>query len=620
MSRFAVPILLLIVLPLTMTCHTSLAQGVKAEVRKEFTQANAALGRLVVARVNQGRLSLDLPVANEAMNICRQMVTARGMSSQSGGATWACRAQGQYLDVVFEQASDIPGRNQVARKYISVKSKEHPHLATFVQETKDEFLAWSLDAELGQFVMITETPHGCRMIAVQGESIQAESGDSFAQMLERRELTPLLAQFANSGIGLETNIPWELISSMLGPALMVDEQKWSVFLEEFADLDQNRFMERKAAEERLAKQVDQWTGEIIYGLSKGLGSAEFRSRIRQAAVGDGSDVQKAAINKIVSEGLMDEPFSLVRLLADTAKAAPDSELHGAIVEQLTKVTDQELGGDLDGWEKWLTAREQTRQEEKEDLEVAADPAAEAAQPPAVSAMDLANEDLTQLLCLTFSASGSLTLDRDQWSQRFGNRPVKEWITELQEKFRESNLPDSWLNMGNGFDLDFVDYPQVLFERIAETLKSSPLPNSFVNAVTPSEQGNRSWNRMLQNQVVKMHLVEERAAPQSEPTESAPPLLFEFGLEELQGTQRRLLLRETKGGGFLLMLVNQKLGELIWLQQESTGKIWLHHYDDHGSIKTITADSAKQLFDENADWMASEFSKTTQSHGLAFPHR
>jgi hypothetical protein len=97
-------------------------------------------------------------------------------------------------------------------------------------------------------------------------------------------------------------------------------------------------------------------------------------------------------------------------------------------------------------------------------------------------------------------------------------------------------------------------------------------------------------------------------------------LFEFGLEELQGTQRRLLLRETKGGGFLLMLVNQKLGELIWLQQESTGKIWLHHYDDNGSIKTIAGNSAKQLFDENADWMASEFSKTTQAHGLAFPHR
>jgi hypothetical protein len=436
------------------------------------------------------------------------------------------------------------------------------------------------------------------------ESFQAESFNDL--WFERAEVLsekffPLLKKL---GIGTPAVDLTEKLQAQVLNDLAYGAARQTEFLEAFKDLEAEDFESRAKATERLENEFANWSLPIARGLRDTTLNAEIRARLKKVFEAKASADEKATAELMASQKLDSNPRFLVRLLADS-RTPEEKEL---VLGQLRIVADKDLGAELDAWKSWA--------------ELAQPPRAESTIPEFAGNRALkedalyfrARVELSRLVKLTADGK-SLGLDRESWKQRFGGNSVAQLAGEVQKQYDATNLPKSWLTLGDGYDLAGTDYPHVLFEDVVSKLvEGSPYAQShYINRRNQAMSRPKSLNRSFDIQHAFGEL-EMHSENQPQPNQEVKAEYFKLNLRDLNSEGSLLNLEEYPNGEFSLCFIDQAMDLVFLLTRQANQPTRLALL--RGSEATYLSDaSPAELFEKNKDILQAKIFPVLQHAGI-----
>jgi hypothetical protein len=272
------------------------------------------------------------------------------------------------------------------------------------------------------------------------------------------------------------------------------------------------------------------------------------------------------------------------------------------------VADKDLGAELDAWKSWA--------------ELAQPPRAESTIPEFAGNRALkedalyfrARVELSRLVKLTADGK-SLGLDRESWKQRFGGNSVAQLAGEVQKQYDATNLPKSWLTLGDGYDLAGTDYPHVLFEDVVSKLvEGSPYAQShYINRRNQAMSRPKSLNRSFDIQHAFGEL-EMHSENQPQPNQEVKAEYFKLNLRDLNSEGSLLNLEEYPNGEFSLCFIDQAMDLVFLLTRQANQPTRLALL--RGSEATYLSDaSPAELFEKNKDILQAKIFPVLQHAGI-----
>ena len=580
-------------------------QGPLEEVAKEFSEA-------VSLEFNGGELRTKFPdqAGGQALFTALMRVSGGGGGSSSGGNTWRHSFRGNKLSGVFGSGSSfpMPARDRAVGNYLHLAEKQSPHRQVHLENNEDELQLLVIEPGTGTVMRLRQVESGAVLLQIAtpdlSESFQAESFNDL--WFERAEVLsekffPLLKKL---GIGTPAVDLTEKLQAQVLNDLAYGAARQTEFLEAFKDLEAEDYEVRAKATERLEKEFANWSLPIARGLRDTALNAEVRARLKKVFEAKASADEKATAELMTSQKLDSNPRFLVRLLADS-RTPEEREL---VLGQLRSVAGKDLGGELDAWKAWS--------------ELAQPPRAEANIPEFAGNRAFKEDslyfrgrvELSRLVKLTADEK-SLGLDRESWKQRFGGKSIAQLAEEVQKQYDATNLPKSWLTLGDGYDLASTDYPHVLFEDVVSKLvEGSPYAQShFITRRNQAMSRPKSLNRGFDIQHAFGEL-EMHAENQPQPNQEAKAEYLKINLRDMNSEGSLLNVEEYPSGEFSLCFIDQAM-DLVFLmtrQANQPTRIALLR----GSEATYLSDASPvELFQKNKDVLRAKIFPVLQHAGI-----
>lgn len=582
-----------------------------------FLLAAEQLVEGVPVEVHSGRLEVRMPAREEAQALCSSLVRGGGGSGSFGNDAWYCASENQVLKA---QVATVFGRRRfgpatTTGKNIRLQERSHPGRLTTLVECGGQLRVLHVDVGSGCLLMLQQTEGGVFAVRMEGPEADLAAAGTWDQLGAKHDLQKLRMRMLAAGIGLPAIAPWAGKAELIRRLLTFTPADWGEFQAAFADLEAGNFENRETATGRLKDELGQWQVAVAYGLADPATRPEIKSRLRQAVAAAPDAPLNLAIQSVGTGRLHEDPVSLVRLLttaADGGGGTPGVPDNAPVFAQLRKVTGQSFSDDPGEWEKWLAGAkvpsrvlESESAPEEEIDETKAAPAAGLQVPvpvPAVSVnvFDSARVELSSLLRLELQDTGRLQLDRGYWAAQFGNRPVPELIEQARNQFAETGLPQGWLNIGRGENVEGIGYPQLLFEKYSDALQlEHPQERAMAGSRTVFWGGVQpvNLNRQFEFEsiagILQLHPEENRNMKGEEK-------YIALLVEELQETGRMVAFRELPGGEVNLLVIGDG-DRVLSFGQLAGGQCWIHCVSG-GQVATVTADSAKALLEGEAALM------------------
>lgn len=580
-------------------------QGPLEEVAKEFSEA-------VSLEFSGGELRTKFPdqAGGQALFSALMRVSGGGGGSSSGGNMWRHSFQGAKLSGVFGSGSSfpMPASNRAIGNYLHIAEKQAPHRQVHLENNENELQLMVIEPGTGTVMRLRQVESGAVLLQMAtpdfSESFQAESFNDL--WFERAEILsekffPLLKKL---GIGTPAVDLTEKLQAQVLNDLAYGATRQTEFLEAFKDLEAEDYDTRAKATERLEKEFANWSLPIARGLRDTALNAEVRARLKKVFEAKASADEKATAELMTSQKLDSNPRFLVRLLEDS-RTPEEKEL---VLSQLRMVAGKDLGPGLEPWKSWA--------------ESAQPPQAEATIPEFAGNRALkedslyfrARVELSRLVKL--SADGtSLGLDRESWKQRFGGKSVAQLAEEVQKQYDATNLPKSWLTLGDGYDLASTDYPHVLFEDVVSKLVAgSPYAQShYINRRNQAMNRPKSLNRGFDIQHAFGEL-EMHPENQPQPNQEAKAEYLKLNLRDMNSEGSLLNLEEYPNGEFSLCFIDQAMDLVFLLTHQANQPTRLALL--RGSEATYLSDASPlDLFQKNKDVLQKKIFPVLQHAGI-----
>jgi len=580
-------------------------QGPLEEVAKEFSEA-------VSLEFSGGELKTKFPdqAGGQALFSALMRVSGGGGGSSSGGNMWRHSFRGNKLSGAFGSGSSfpMPARDRAIGNYLHLAEKQSPHRQVHLENNDDELQLMVIEPVTGTVMRLRQVESGAVLLQVATpevcESFQADSFNDLwfeqAEVLSEK-FFPLLKKL---GIGTPAVDLTEKLQAQVLNDLAYGALRQTEFLEAFKDLEAEDYDTRAAATERLEKEFPNWSLPIARGLRDTTLNAEVRARLKKVFEAKASADERATAELMTSQKLDNNPRFLVRLLTDS-RTPEEKEL---VLGQLRSVAGKDLGTELEAWKAWA--------------ETAQPPRPKANIPEFAGNRALKEDSLyfrgrveiSKLVKLAADGA-SLRLDRESWKQRFGGKSVAQLAEEVQKQYDATNLPKSWLTLGDGFDLASTEYQHVLFEDVVSKLvEGSPYAQShYINRRNQAASRPKSLNRAFDIQHAFGEL-EMHPENQPQPNQEFKAEYLKLNLRDMNSEGSLLTVEEYPSGEFSLCFIDQAMDVVLLISRQSNQPTRIALL--RGSEATYLSDASPlELFQKNKEVLQAKVFPVLQHAGI-----
>lgn len=594
--------------------------------------------------VIDGVLSFEFPAnSNEANEIVNELAAGGGSGSSINGGSFSCTSENDYIKAEVGNMSThfmMMGINDKSSEHLSIRGMGAEFWSTQLIKTDKQTLCSHFDLEAKIMLQLISNKTESRLIMFDGPKMIALQGRNFLDLVGQPDFQRFAQRAESCGIKLPSNISATLLDEMMIGVFQVSASDWEDFAKDFADLAAETFKEREAATQRLKSEMKQWESLVAWALSQETVSTEMKSRLL-AAIKDETSESAKQISELISSKLMDNPAKLVDLL--THPSASDEKVLLSITDRLKQLTENDFGKDVAAWRKWADENLQVkvaqesqpdqkgvqsadqRGDKKEVAEEGKANDAKIAEPENVTdriSIALVREQVSNLLTVDINDQDRLCVDRDRWAKRFGSKKIPELLQETKDRFKESGLPESWLNLGGGFDPTTVDYPQLLFAQVEDFLTHQVFEslNPHFRQMQQHQRIHRSnmmrtatLNRVYQEGTITFRL---DLHPESRNFGNRDKKLkedfFKFSYVDEQHNDC-LILNEQPKTGLSLLICRFDADEFVSIGQDDQ-QCWVHVSTPAGSL-SISDSSARKLFEEHSEKLKRLLHPVLQYHGV-----
>lgn len=572
------------------------AAELPAQQEKDLQPAFQRLAESVALELRGTYLTAKFPDQGSGqalLNEITRLAGAGGGSSSSGNNNWRVTSHGDrlHIDLGSGMTYPLPNQARAVGNYLHVVEKRSPYRQLYFEADRVRLQVLYVDPSAQQVFRLRQTESGkvlCQVISENRSAIfQANSivdiwfeQDDFLN----QTVFPSLQEL---GLGTDTIQLQEVLAQVVFRELRHSAAQQAEFLEAFADLRADDFEMRDAATKRLEEQFATWTTAIARGLRETTLDAEVRARLKKVFEAKASSEERAAAELLASRQVHRDPKFLTKLLAQ-ASAADDQKV---LMDQLRAVSGQDLGNSPAAWLAWAT-----------DLPSNSPSTAIAEFEPRRSWETNAiyfhgRTDLARLLRLT-SQDGQLVLDREAWKSEFGGRAIPDLVREIATQYEQSKLPRDWLNLGQGFALESLDYPHLFFDDLSSAIaRQTPYGNHYRSQNYATQALSYSLNRTFDYQAfsgeLEMHPHENR--PQTAPRAAQ---YLRLNLRDAGANGCALTFQEQKNGELMLLVVDQAADLLLWVGQTVGQPIRIHLLQGN-QVARFEAATADELFQNEA---------------------
>jgi hypothetical protein len=197
-----------------------------------------------------------------------------------------------------------------------------------------------------------------KLVHVDGETMKHLRADSFLKLYaENTEFCHkrLFPAIRATGVKLPLGPYDEQIISAVVSRLRghIDDAERKRIHKALDELEASDYPTRQDATKRLLDNYARWRPVILKEMNKRQLSREAKSRL-EGVMKANTDVNQSG-QLMDALGLLSNPEYLVEILDRTKDDGRD-----AVVKQLRKVTEQDIGDDVDAWKAWLKTRQGAR--------------------------------------------------------------------------------------------------------------------------------------------------------------------------------------------------------------------------------------------------------------------
>lgn len=569
------------------------------------------LSESIALEFNGGELQAKFPdqAAGQALYTALLRFGGGGGSS-SGGNNWRYNVRGNKLSGIFGNGTifPTPARDRPVGSYLHLVEKQQPFRQVHLDCSGREIQVLVIEPALGTVLRLRQAESGAVLLQLMTpDSCVAHQANSFNDLwfeqsaLLGERFFPLLRQL---GVGTPAVDLTEKLQAQVLNDLAYGATRQAEFLEAFRDLESDDFQSRAKATERLEAEFSQWSLAIARGMREPGLNAEIRARLRKVFAAKASADEKATAELMDSQRLDSNPRFLVRLLAD-CRTPEESQL---VRQRLQQLAEQDFAEDLAQWQAWA----------EKVQPIGGSPAiAEFAPTRAFQATTnffKARSELSRLLRLTADET-SIKLDRESWKSRFGGKSIAELAEGIRQQYEGTNLPKGWLNLGDGYDLSTVGYPQVLFEDVVDKLvQGSPYAQSYyINRRHQASNRPKTLNREFDIQSASGEL-ELHSDNRAQPNQEVAEEYLKLNLREMDSAGSLLSLEELQTGAFSLCFVDQAMDIVLLVSKQPDQPARLGLLRGSESLQLADASPLK-LFTDNRAVIAEKFVPILQHAGI-----
>lgn len=420
-----------------------------------------ALTEIIRPTLTNDQLDFEFPQMAEVNDILnRQAKYFRGGGSgQSGGRYWYSMRSGPPLRFEIGSGNRNPFIQDDSIRFfydIELSDSHDRWTSFFYQQAATRIQVVDLPQQrLLQFLTnsnkqtVIRWVHAAEGGAILGNSLVDASlkhGDALQQQV--------MPQLEAAGVRLPTMVIKSELFELATACLQFDETQQARIQPLIDSLNASSFAERESASQELLTQFATWRTGIVVALLNEQIVGEVRSRLRKVL----DESQQEPAGKSALDFLNQNCWRDAAFWLELAERTEDGLLRSQIAKRLENLTQLKFSSEWDVAKQQLAAQQ---------------PAAPPVTPPqdalkSPRLLEKVRPVVADLFALTL-ADGRLTLDRTFWRERFGNREIAEIIADAETLIRQSHLPPRWLNLGNGFQIDLMDHPHLLFEHLESAL-------------------------------------------------------------------------------------------------------------------------------------------------------
>ena len=584
-----------------------------------FELIHEPLKKVLKMKWERDSLKFDLPETYQDVNTALQEVrqSIRGGSGGSNsGEMWSQYLYGQRMSGNISRGMRIQGprgmeQDPNAFEIYLLETTGAEHEVAIHGSKTDDFTISIGGGIKPLSLQVRQAENGVVSVHdIEGDHHFAGSAKSFQDFCRKYPLyvkDRLMPVLSGHGIAAPvTRYNPVARDQVLSTIRKMDADRVAAFRERFKDLDSKKFDEREAATKLLLSQFEEWKDVIRHAIANEEYSFETRVRLKRALDENSSEEDQQLVSMVVSEKLAENAEYLIWLLENEKEEANIQ----AIIGQLTKITKQEFGPDVAKWKQWIEA---SLPAVSDDYKVVSKSMAEE-----IGYLQGMRKQISQIAAFRLEED-RLVINRDLWRDRFGGKTVKELVETTRKEIKERGLPANWFNSRASHVDDEADYAQVFFDEISQSVPSQLRQNYMYHGMNTFNYRNSSLGRHFeQRHMLGMLEFHQYPAP------DARGVVNNSGKKKVEYV--RLALREKEEGWQALdiyenrnqlriILSSNRANAIIYFQQNEDLQVSLYDLRGGEVFKSIEAENARKMIDENQEYLQKELLPILENYGL-----
>ena len=574
-------------------------------------KARIAMSENLKIETKDGLFVFEFPKQEDAEGIAQSIIeNSYSNSHSSNNESYYCQTESDSAKFLINSGTNQWGQQTKDVKLIQLTDLNDAtnRVEIKVDEADKELSLFSMDLSKQKIHIIRQTSQGVTLVAIDGNSFDYMSDKSVNDLVAQSEFVSKLDGFRDAGLGLPKVASQSKVETLIESILGFSDQDREKFESDFPDLTSKKFKLRKQAAKELSKKLKDYIVPVSAMLLSDSLPLEMRARFLEAIQASEDEETALVIRTIVGGKLINSPMILMRLLThQTASEAAPKSIQRTI-DQLEKVTGQRLGEDVEAWSRWINENAKDVKGENEKAATSATDATKAKAPAKTTTKsnrrrlrktgrEQVEESLKDLLKLKLSDSGTIELNRAHWSELFDGKLPRVTMKEAKESFEASGLPKSWLKIGGQYNIAGLGYEQIIFERIADSVKVRSQNRQM--QMHMNNQKTKSLNRTMHKSDLRLTMMVHEEGKRWEDKRHKRTyfkFLFEDETEDLF-----YLLSEHPQQGFTIFVFWDDGETVLNLRCDGEGKVLINHVFQK-SVTMLSAESVDQLMEHDGEFV------------------
>nr|WP_272072843.1 hypothetical protein [Mariniblastus sp.] len=590
-------------------------------VKGDLQKIKKPLSSLIKLTTKGGRLA---PVYEKERQAAYALITQinsiggnRGGGSSSSGTNWEIRINNNgfegFANYGYSRVYPNPSPNSWK---IKLKELKAPHRDLYIEANPKGVVSITMNGGDDPYLLrIRQQPSGSLFVQeVSDTAIFSEispSFDVFCRQHSQFTQDRLLPMIRHLGIDAPmTQFDKNVQASVIAFLAPIKDEELNRFRSLFKNLDSSDYAARETDSKKLSEVFPDWQNFVMRGVVSDHFSIEMRFRLMKALEKNGKPEQVKASRFAISADLANKPEYLIWLL-DIQK---DQSVRTDLFRQLERSTGLNLGEDVASWKsKFVNNSSNT---------TSINPSPPINLLAEKGPLDTAVTYVGQLVKLK-SKGDTIQLDRDFWSEQFGNKSIQQLVRDTNESLKKLNMPANY-DPDPLFELASVGHPQAIFAKLRSDLQKKT-KNSSVYYYSYNRTSSSSLNRTFANKDLTASMNFEPTTNVTRKvvqggTNVKPPKLdskpFKFELSELQAGRRKILVHAQTDGRLRVALMTEKSNSVVQILQQPDGKFVVQ--DVRGSeIFTAKGKNFSDFHEKHRDYCQKKLFPLFNHFGIRF---